>query len=102
MSMRPAGGAADLEDPIVRPRRQERQDASHTLALDPADEQARVVVETIEVVLADHRVVPRLDLGTVSERPGCHGHYGITGRAWAAEITPTRCQPFAKGALPLW
>ncbi len=68
--MRPAGGAADLEDPIVRPRRQECQDASHTLALDPADEQARVVVETIEVVLADHRVVPRLDLGTVSERPG--------------------------------
>jgi hypothetical protein len=62
--MRPAGGAAD------RPRRQECQDASHTLALDPADEQARVVVETIEVVLADHRVVPRLDLGTVSERPG--------------------------------
>jgi len=32
----------------------------------------------------------------------CHGHYGITGRAWAAEITLTRCQPFAKGALPLW
>ena len=49
--MRPAGGAADLEDPIVRPRRQERQDASHTLALDPADEQARVIVETIESYL---------------------------------------------------
>src|SRR5712692_223646 len=81
--MRPAGGAAD------RPRRQECQDASHTLALDPADEQARVVVETIEVVLADHRVVPRLDLGAVSERPWCHDHYAITGKACAAQIMPT-------------
>jgi hypothetical protein len=45
-------------------------------------------VETIEVVLADHLVVPRLDLGAVSERPGCHNHYAITVRASDAEITP--------------
>jgi hypothetical protein len=81
-----ADAAADLTDAIARPRRQARPDAPHTLALDPADEHARVVAETTEVVLADH---PRLDLGAVVECPGCHGHYAITGRACTAEIPPT-------------
>ena len=85
-----AGAAAELEDSVARPRRPARPDPAHTLALDPADQPARVVVEAIEVVLADHRVVPRLDLGTVSEPPRCHTHYAITGRAYAEEIMPTR------------
>jgi hypothetical protein len=91
----PAGGhvrqevtdaAADLTDAIARPRRQARPDAPRTLGLDPADEHARAVAETTEVVLADH---PRLDLGVVLECPGCHDHYAITGRARTAEIPPT-------------
>jgi len=93
-----AGAAADLKDSVARPRRPARPDPAHTLALDPADEPARVVVEAIEVVLADHRVVPRLDLGTVSEPPRCHTHYAITGRAYAEEIMPTRPDGDAAGA----
>jgi hypothetical protein len=93
-----AGAAADLEDSVARPRRSARPDPAHTLALDPADEHARVVVEAIEVVLADHCVVPRLDLGAVSEPPGCHTDYAITGRAYAEEIMPTGPDGDAAGA----
>src|SRR5260370_15937360 len=83
------GAAADLEDSVARPRRPARPDPAHTLALDPADERARVGVEAIEVVLAAHRVVPRLDLGTVSEPPRRHTHYPITPTPYATEIIPT-------------
>src|SRR5260370_36609009 len=93
-----AGAAADLEDSVARPRRPARPDPAHTLALDPADEPVRVVVEAIEVVLADHRVVPRLDLRTVSEPPRSHTHYAITGRAYAEAIMPTRPNGDAAGA----
>jgi hypothetical protein len=55
-------------------------------------------VEAIEVVLADQRVVPRLDLSAVSEPPGCHTHYAITGRAYAEEIMCTRPDGDAAGA----
>lgn len=82
-----AGTTADLEDPMTSLRRQERPDTSDPRALDPANEDTWVIVETIEVVSGDHRVVPGLSVGTITERTAGHDHYAIPVGAPGPKIT---------------
>ena len=63
-----ARAAADLEHPVGGLRRQQGEDAANALPLDVADQEARVTVELLDVVLLDHCVVPRLELAPVTER----------------------------------
>src|SRR5262249_49361028 len=100
-----ARATADLEDPIAVTWRQKLPDATDPLALNPAHEGARVVVEPIEIVLLHHRVVPRLNLGAVPERPHCHDHYAITSPTSVAHIRPSGWQgstPSPSPGMAIW
>ena len=76
-----AGPAPHLEDAVARTGRQERERASDALALDVADERARMVVEALDVVLLDHRVVPRLEFLRVAEDDAGHAPPRLSERA---------------------
>src|SRR5439155_2436639 len=54
------------------------QDATDPLALDVPDQRARMIVELLDVVLLDHRVVPRLELAEIAK--GARTHDRATGR----------------------
>src|SRR5207302_7091134 len=62
-----SGAAADLQHSIPGACSEQGQDATDPLALDVPDQRARVIVELLDVVLLDHRVVPRLELAEIAK-----------------------------------
>jgi hypothetical protein len=67
-----SGAAPDFQHPITRPWGEQGEDTTDALVLDVPDEVARMVVELLEVILRDHRIVPRLELATVLKRAPRH------------------------------
>src|SRR2546422_263896 len=66
------GATSDLQDSIAEPRGEQGEDASDALALDVPDQGARMVVKLLDVVLLDHRIVPRLELAQAAEGARTH------------------------------
>src|SRR6267142_2378839 len=67
-----SGAAADLQHSVLGTCREQGQDATDPLALDVPDQRTRVIVELLDVVLLDHRVVPRLELAEIAKGARAH------------------------------
>src|SRR5205823_3415306 len=66
------GATAYLQHSVPGACSEQDQDATDPLALDVPDQRARMIVELLDVVLLDHRVVPRLELAEIAKGARAH------------------------------